>query len=588
LLAPKVARASDEVEVALLMHYEITKEGVAQVRLEVETENLVTEKHVGGVKLGFLGISPEQARAFEDGEEVEVRVWGEDGVTMMELDFEKAAVGKGKQKAVEIFYEDRTLVDRVGEVWEVTLPQITDPESYAGLEVELGVPFQFGELAYISPEARRREEKGVMRFFYFGREQVAGGTINLAFGEFQVYAFNLVYHLENPVKQEMELEIAIPPDTAWQKVMYEAIAPEPINVRIDEDGNWLAKYVLGARARVDVNVLGKVQVFAEPRELGQESKNLESYLQPRDFWETESPEIMRVARELRTARGVYDWVVEKLSYDYERVKPNAKRLGAVGALARPEEAMCLEFTDLFVALARAAGIPAREVNGYAYTENAVLQPLSLVADVLHSWPEYWDSERGVWVQVDPTWGDTTGGENFFEKLDLRHFAFVIHGMDSEEPYPPGSYKLGANPQKDVYVSFGNLPEDRKSKAEIAIEKLPSMSLLEQRYGLKIINPGPSGLYNLKLEYYFDEVLAGEREIVALPAYGSWEEELVVPSGVLGLGLPNELVVRVDGREARRSTNKSAVVLPGITLVLLTILILAIVAVRVLRKNEEAD
>ena len=94
----------------------------------------------------------------------------------------------------------------------------------------------------------------------------------------------------------------------------------------------------------------------------------------------------------------------------------------------------MEFTDLFITIARSAGIPAREVNGFAYTENPDIQPLSLVNDVLHAWPEYYDSEKGVWIPVDPTWGSTTGGVDYFSKLDLRHFTFVVHGKDSTKPY----------------------------------------------------------------------------------------------------------------------------------------------------------
>ena len=143
-----------------------------------------------------------------------------------------------------------------------------------------------------------------------------------------------------------------------------------------------------------------------------------------------NPIIIDEAKNLKTAKGIYDFVSTKLKYDYERVKPNVERLGAVNALNNPNSAICMEFTDLFIALARAAGIPAREVNGFAYTENPKIQPLSLVNDVLHAWPEYYDYEKGVWIPVDPTWASTTGGVDYFNKLDLRHFTFVMHGKSS--------------------------------------------------------------------------------------------------------------------------------------------------------------
>jgi len=56
---------------------------------------------------------------------------------------------------------------------------------------------------------------------------------------------------------------------------------------------------------------------------------------------------------------------------------------------------CTEHTLLFVSLARAAGLPAREVGGVAYTS---LDP-SLFG--WHAWAEVHDGRQ--WVTIDPTW-----------------------------------------------------------------------------------------------------------------------------------------------------------------------------------------
>ena len=49
---------------------------------------------------------------------------------------------------------------------------------------------------------------------------------------------------------------------------------------------------------------------------------------------------------------------------------------------------------LFVALCRAAGIPARGVGGYVHAQNAILRP----ADY-HNWAEFYVD--GVWYLADP-------------------------------------------------------------------------------------------------------------------------------------------------------------------------------------------
>jgi transglutaminase-like putative cysteine protease len=51
---------------------------------------------------------------------------------------------------------------------------------------------------------------------------------------------------------------------------------------------------------------------------------------------------------------------------------------------------------LFVALARAAGVPAREVGGLAYVPD--MKP----AFGWHAWAEIHDDHQ--WVSIDPTWG----------------------------------------------------------------------------------------------------------------------------------------------------------------------------------------
>ena len=163
----------------------------------------------------------------------------------------------------------------------------------------------------------------------------------------------------------------------------------------------------------------------------------------------------KLARDLKTPQAIYDYVVKTLTYDYTRsTSTNETRIGAKEILSRPENAVCLEFTDLFIALARAAQIPAREVDGYAFTDNEAERPLSLIPDILHAWPEYYDDHKKAWVMVDPTWGNTTNGMDYFSTFDLSHIAFVIKGTDSTYPVPAGGYKISEkNTERDVTVEF---------------------------------------------------------------------------------------------------------------------------------------
>ena len=63
---------------------------------------------------------------------------------------------------------------------------------------------------------------------------------------------------------------------------------------------------------------------------------------------------------------------------------------------------CTEHTVLFIALARAAGIPARICSGIAFARDAFYY---------HFWAEVY---VGRWVQMDPTWGQTIADANHIQ------------------------------------------------------------------------------------------------------------------------------------------------------------------------------
>jgi hypothetical protein len=55
--------------------------------------------------------------------------------------------------------------------------------------------------------------------------------------------------------------------------------------------------------------------------------------------------------------------------------------------------------------------------------------------------------------VDPTWGNTTGGVDYFDVFDFSHITFVIKGADSSYPIPAGGYKLNTSKKtKDVVIT----------------------------------------------------------------------------------------------------------------------------------------
>jgi len=574
LIFPKILSAQSDFTAEALVTYNIQETGVTIVTHEITLTNNLSNLYATSYAVGLEGLEPENIRADSDGSELKLNVNNEGERISIEVIFDTAVVGKGKFQKFSISFEEDSFAIKSGEVWEISIPRLSSPENFRTYKVNLLVPLSFGQRAFISPEPFNKTQTAEKYSFAFEKDSMASSGISAGFGEFQVFSFSLNYHLENPLSTTAYTEIAIPPDTAFQKVYFQSIDPAPERVYIDADGNWLAVYKLKARERIDISAIGSVQIFAQRSEFPvPDEKALEENTKETEFWQTNDPSIKELAQIYTTPKQIYDFVTNSLTYNYDRVRPNVVRMGAKEALINPGSAICMEFTDLFVAIARAAGIPAREINGYAYSENPILQPLSLVADVLHAWPEYWDGEKKVWVPVDPTWGSTTGGVDYFTKLDLRHFTFVIHGTDPKQPYPPGSYKLGPNPQKDVFINFGQLPQTLSSTPEITAESKSLFPVPNMKLSIKIDNQGPSALYNLNPRILFDGTDVLSQEIEILPPFSNYEIESTIPFSFMGKNTPEQVEIIVAGEKLVVPGFKKQVViynLVGLFIILLLI------------------
>jgi hypothetical protein len=94
----------------------------------------------------------------------------------------------------------------------------------------------------------------------------------------------------------------------------------------------------------------------------------------------------------RAGRRIEAWVFKTLKKAYDSNSDTALQVLDHKAGA------CQEHALLFVSLARAAGVPAREVGGLAYVK-AGQQAKPLFG--WHAWAEFHDGRQ--WVSVDPTW-----------------------------------------------------------------------------------------------------------------------------------------------------------------------------------------
>jgi hypothetical protein len=126
-------------------------------------------------------------------------------------------------------------------------------------------------------------------------------------------------------------------------------------------------------------------------------KDRQRYTRTTPRFQSDQPAVVARAREivgdekdaLEKARLIEKWVYKTLKKRYD-----ANSDSALGILQN-KAGDCTEHSLIFVALCRAAGVPAREVGGLAYIDSK--KPLF----GWHAWAEVHDGHQ--WVTVDPTW-----------------------------------------------------------------------------------------------------------------------------------------------------------------------------------------
>lgn len=490
-------QADENFDIALTSSYIIQNNGMTTIEQQFTLTNKTPTLYASEYAIELGSSQIQNVKVFDKSGPIPANVVTTDKKTSISISFESFTVGEGKKRQFTVQFESPDIAIISGNVVEVYIPRFTDLANYDSYRVELRVPERFGQPNRVNPPADLTAVHNGYTVLEFNKLGDQGVTA--IFGEKQIYDFTLRYHLENPTASIGLAQIALPPDTNYQKVQYLSLDPRPKSIEQDPDGNWIATYEVNAGRETEVLLSGKATVFLNPQSDVPTLAPLKEHLTSQKFWQSDDGRIKELAQQYVTARQIYDYVVGTLTYNFAKVNGPVTRLGAAQALVEPLQAACQEFTDLFISIARAAGIPARRVTGYAYTENERLRPLSLVDDVLHAWPEYYDAEAQQWVAIDPTWGNTTGGLDYFSQLDFNHLTFAINGVSDTLPYPAGSYKRSNGQTKDVEVSFGKEEPLPELSVSYMFKKKPFwLAPFKNQYSVLLTNETGAAWYNLPL------------------------------------------------------------------------------------------
>jgi hypothetical protein len=151
---------------------------------------------------------------------------------------------------------------------------------------------------------------------------------------------------------------------------------------------------------------------------------VDRYLQPEAFLESDAPEIVEEARKATTGattpRARAEKLVRYVAALLEK-KPTVS-LPSAREVLRTKVGDCNEHTALYVAMARAAGLPARIAVGLVYLRGAFYY---------HAWAEVYLAEgadRGLWMPVDPTLNQFPA--------DATHLRLARGGLDRQAAILP--------------------------------------------------------------------------------------------------------------------------------------------------------
>lgn len=263
-----------------------------------------------------------------------------------------------------------------------------------------------------------------------------------------------------------------------------------------------------------------------------ESSNLYiKYTQQEDLIESNHPEIISKAAEITNnvenihekVSRIYNFVISHLRY----VAQNTER-GALWAL-RNKVGDCSEYSYLFVALCRAAGIPARIQAGFVFHSSRE------VTSNGHMWAEYYLEDYG-WIPVDPTW-------RLFDAMDCRHFS-SIQSIPKFTPY--------ANYVFNYTVGFGLIDAQNVMLLESSPSIFTEKSLVIDIY--KAVQKINEAKFALLLAQIFGASMIFPQEVTEIEEY--IKRSQINLQGAIESLVAHPQFAQTDAAEAIRNAEKA--------------------------------
>lgn len=385
-----------------------------------------------------------------------------------------------QSKTFVLEYDNFELAEKNGNVWNIYVPGL--PEDYNelvtstsgattqtsyGLNLELDK--SFGSPNFVLPEPTNTYEITEKRNYVFDPASLVKQSVWVQIGSKQYYNFTITQQTEASTSLGAKVfnnwyDLILPrdSDSGNQNVYFHSIMPSPKYVKIDEEGNVVARFTFEGTQSTAIVIKGYIvsniteeiqeadvgqvedidlsKIYASVDDGGLTFRDL---LSSQQYWEVEAAEVQQKAAELKGDEthvlqillADYNFVTERVDYDNLKTGINNQRQGALSTL-KGGSSVCMEYSDLLITLLRAQGIPTRASFGYGFDPKSESE-----TEEGHQWVEVYMPNIG-WVAIDPTWGDT--GRKSYIGGDVDHALWYVAGLNVETPSPVVRYSFSDN------------------------------------------------------------------------------------------------------------------------------------------------
>ena len=345
--------------------FSVNEDGSALVTQKVAVKNLTSECHVYEYVVDIPSSRVRDVSGEDATGKLDVQVQKGEALTTLSTKLNKEVTGKDNTVNFSLSYTVDGLAYKEGSIWNLVANKIETKEKIDSYNVNISVPASYGAVFSVSPKPQSVAQSDGRMILTFGKESLSFKGVSARFGSAQQISFKFKVPLENQTFFRKTLSINLPPDTDKQQVLISKIDPKPEKIILDKDGNYVASFEVAPRELVEVKVEGVVGIVGKeslPNPKVFTKQELDDLKVGGRFVQAQDKLIQAKAKELKKTRDIYNFVTSNFSYDFDTLKSGtATRKGSAALLRKREKATNQYFVDLFVALTKAARVPAREV-----------------------------------------------------------------------------------------------------------------------------------------------------------------------------------------------------------------------------------